>query len=354
MLESRSHAGFWFALGVACTACGGGGGGSSSTAAGQHEDGGPEGAGPSPSTGGSRSDGRANSGPDASRDAAAAATRDGGAQPTGGDFLAGEDGIAATVDGTLYAFTANVQWGILPNANTGQMVAFKPMGSAFDSVTRWDIRSFPPEVGTHPCQVGGAEIRLTLGGAAYGAESCTLEITSVNDVAIEGTFSATLADAATGQRFGSATDGVFRKRAPNSGGGALGAGEDGATFTVDGTPYELGTPNQMFQEQYIQMRFGTLGLLMLPNQTGTLHCGDGPPYRQVAMTALWEADTTWYDANPDVAGSACTITLTKVGAFDADGVAYHGTLEGTFSATMASKTGGTLDLEDGEFRYTAP
>jgi hypothetical protein len=118
--------------------------------------------------------------------------------PTGDacDALRGEDGITATVNGTVYTYTTVDAFGfpVKPTA----LVLGGDVELTAGYLERWSLH-FPNRVGTYSCsetvEPGNTYVRFLrtdlLGGITTGRGSCTLTATSVGS-AWEGRFSGTI------------------------------------------------------------------------------------------------------------------------------------------------------------------
>jgi hypothetical protein len=284
----------------------------------------------------------------------------GGEAPPPADHgpLGSQAGITGTVDGVTYTYTANVQFGVVNGlASIG---AFLPAGGALDPLARWMIRNVPAMPGTYSCG-GPAEQPDIAVASAGGAKSystspldhaCTITITSISADSVEGTFSGMIADASSGAPV-MLTDGYFFKPKPGLG-PALGPGDTGVSFTVDGQSFRITMIDNFDYETFTGINAGSDGYIVqlntLPNMPGTYHCGDGMPYRNVNVWFMWNGAFhtagARASATPDgPPGSSCTITLDEVG----------GTIAGSFSGTFVKDDGSDpVTVTHGLFRYVRP
>jgi hypothetical protein len=308
----------------------------------------------------------------APRDAGAA--RDGGGAPAdasaavspspSGPLGAGA-GIHGTLGGAAYTHTANVAWTVL--GQTGSIGAFKPNGATWDATNRWELRNVPPRVGTHACSKGGLAVLLLVDGALLSTDptggACSVAITSVDPVTIEGTFTATLVDL-NGKVVGSVTDGLVRKPHPDVVSQHLGATEAGMTVEFGGKIHRFPMAVSQAYETFAGVSASSMAtpvgvqLHTLPNAKGTYPCGHGMAYRNLNIWFLWLGKYYHAGARSSAtpngpAGSSCSVTIANVGALEGGG--YKGTLDGSWSGTLVTPDGSSkIEVTKAQFRLIAP
>lgn len=292
---------------------------------------------------------------------------DSGSAGSGNDAaLDGGDGATATVAGTVYTRTANVGWTVLPGQSTGIFDAAGGTDTSINALQRWMLRNVPATVGTHACDgAAGLNIQLQDGGTtlstAPSGGGCSVEVLAVTGSTITGRFSGTLINGLSGAA-STMENGFFRLSAATGGGGALPAGEQGASFAVDGTSYRYtvafdGSFNT-YQGIGVQPAEASspgfpLGVLIsiVPSAPGTYACGSG--YAQyMSVRFYWNA--TYFHAGSNVTGqgpqgSSCSVTVTEV--LNGTGANATGTFEGTFSGTFVTEDlAQSVVVTDGRFR----
>lgn len=288
---------------------------------------------------------------------------DGGVNPPLSDFV----GIRGTVNGVEYAYSGNVQY------NFGNFMSYAELdGGGFDALRRWTINGIPNTPGKYPCMPpsGQPNISLLAGGAAGYTTSyadggaCMIDLLTVSTNEVEGKFTGTFANANGSGELVTVSDGYFHKPHPDVG-PALGAGEEGGSFTLDGRNYRFKNASSLAFETFagvtISSAANPIGVQLhtLPNAVGTYQCGDGAQYRNVNVWFVW--DFKYYKAGnrqaatPNgPAGSSCTIKIDHVGTVGGNGAAnYTGTIDGSFNGTFVTDDGKSLTVTNGLFRYTA-
>ncbi len=260
-----------------------------------------------------------------------------------GAALSGGNGATGTVDTTTYTYTTHPTGGdlyvVAPLDNTGLFDAYE------SAITKWSVHGFPATAGSYSCGGGGnlPTVSLTINGTPYLADTCTIEVLSASLTDVEGRFAAVLKDA-SGNVFGTVTDGYFRYSPAASGGSGLAAGELGYSMDVDGVNVTVtGVPAlDEFDRQvagYITLGdTPTLQIRMIPDAaSGTFVCGQGPnSFRLVAMTY------NGYVSDNSFNGS-CSADITFT----------NNIFEGTFSAILYATGGEMITITNGFFRNDA-
>ncbi len=297
----------------------------------------------------------------------APASPGGGSAGTGdGAALAGGNGATATVDGTAYTRTANAGWLVYPGQSVGVFDAMGGTAAAVDPLQRWSLRNVPAVVGTHACAgATGLNIQLQDGGTtlstAPSGGSCTVDVLAVTGNTITGRFSGTLINALSGAS-STMTGGFFRLAASTGGGGTLAAGEQGASFEMDGTTYRYAQAYDFGFETFQGITVvpadphspgSPIGIQIhtVPSAPGTYACGSGAAYRALNVWFYWDgayllAGRRQSATSAGPAGSSCSVTVTQVMSPGGTGT-FEGTFSGTFVSEDLSKR---VTVTNGKFR----